>query len=181
MYQKNLSGFNAEQALRVASRTLKSLNRNHFFSIEEIENFTQDTAIKAFEAWDRFDPERDFDAWVAVIARNHYLNEKKKSWRHCTFSLDAFPDLLDYSSDPEEIYLRNERSQAILSAISEMPADRREIVDFLADEKKPRHIAAECGCSANAASIRVSRVRDQITASLRGTPAGDLIKRRPAA
>lgn len=47
-------------------------------SKEMAEDLTQDVFLKAFDAFERFDPEKSKSSWIFTIARNHLINQMQK-------------------------------------------------------------------------------------------------------
>ena len=179
MIQQNtkFAGFNAEAALRVAATTLHSLNKRGFFSSDELKDQVQMTAIKALEAWDRFDPSRaSFATWISVIARNTFYNEARKSWKRNRVSIDLAGDFVDYGQDPESLFIRGERGEAVMTVFESYRGTNRDILEGLADGKKPRHLAGELSLAPSVITARSCRLRKEIAAGLQGTPADDFLK-----
>ena len=194
---KKFAGFNAEAALRVAATTLQFLNKEGscssdelkedfsssdelkegFFSSDELKDQIQITAFKALEAWDRFDPSKaSFSTWISVIARNTFYNEARKFWKRNRVSFDLVENFGDYGQNPETLYIRGERGEAIMTVIESYQGTNRAILEGLADGKKPRHLAEELPLPVNSITIRSCRLRKEIAARLDGTPADDLLK-----
>ena len=171
------AGFNAEAALRVATTTLHSLNKSGFFSSEELNDQIQITVLKALEAWDRFNPSRaSFATWISVIARNTFYSEARKSWKCNRVSIDIVKGFIDHNQNPEILYIRGERGKAIMTILESYRGINRAILEGLADGKKPRHLDEELPLSANSITTRSCRLRKEIAARLKGTPADDLLK-----
>ena len=87
---------------------------------EDAEDLLQDTIMKIYLGWDRFDPETNFRAWASRIMLNTHINNetRKRENVSCDFSsggCDAVVALspaaadysLNYSDSPEKIFFFN--------------------------------------------------------------------------
>lgn len=99
---------------------------------EDAEDLYQDTVMKIYQGWSRFDPETNFRAWSSRIMLNTHINNttRHKENVSCDFSTGACDnalavaptvteDALNYSDSPEKIffytYIDNDLQEALYS------------------------------------------------------------------
>jgi RNA polymerase sigma-70 factor (ECF subfamily) len=80
------------------------------------EDLVQDIFIKAFEAFDRYDPTISQSAWIYMIARNHLINEMAK--RRPGVPLEEVEDSILVSIDARERLALRDDEQRLLQSIS---------------------------------------------------------------
>lgn len=97
----------------------------------EAEDAAQETFLRAYMNLTRYDPGRSFKTWLLSIASNHCIDRLRRR-RLTWLSLDEpLPANLALSSDepePEEVTIRDERSQAIQALLNELSTDYRAAV-----------------------------------------------------
>jgi len=103
---------------------------------EEAEDILQNVFIKTYRNIHHFDISRKFSSWIYRIAHNeaiNYLKRKNKryivSWEDITTSKDK----IDTASDDEsmdEIWLHEEITEEIDSALEKLPKQYRQILDM---------------------------------------------------
>ncbi len=140
----------------------------------EAEDATQEAFLRAYANLHRYDPSRSFRTWLLSIASNHTIDRLRKR-RMVMLSLDDEPTAarLALSSDsplPEQVTLRNERSQAIQTLLDRLTPDYRSAIvlrywyDFSYVE-----IAEVTGTTESAVKSRLFRAR-RMLADLIETP-----------
>jgi RNA polymerase sigma-70 factor (ECF subfamily) len=102
---------------------------------EDALDLTQEIFLKVFQALDRFNPEFKFSTWLFRIAGNAAIDQlRKKRPRTVPLEIrnaDGIVSSPEYkSAEPDPLgRLRNvERGDAIQQAISELPAEFRELI-----------------------------------------------------
>jgi RNA polymerase sigma-70 factor, ECF subfamily len=102
----------------------------------EAEDITQETFLKAWKSFKKFDPNKNFKTWLFTIARNttfDYLRKRK----NISFSrLDApegeggsFSETIpDIEPLPDEMFERKELGKEVEKALSQIRQDFREII-----------------------------------------------------
>lgn len=90
------------------------------------EDLVQDVFLKAYEAYDRFDPERGESAWIYTIARNHVINSMAKE-RPQT-DLEEVLDSRTVSEDGRERIALRDDERRLLDAIDMLPPDEAKLV-----------------------------------------------------
>lgn len=102
----------------------------------DAEDLVQDTYLKAFRAFEQFEPGTNFKAWIFKILTNNYINRFRKDKRTPdSISMDDTPDFYLYdkvmdkdaqsSENPEREFLRKFIAGDIKRAIGDLPDDYR--------------------------------------------------------
>lgn len=102
----------------------------------DAEDLVQDTYLKAFRAFEQFEPGTNFKAWIFKILTNNYINRFRKDKRTPdSISMDDTPDFYLYdkvmdkdarsSENPEREFLRKFIADDIRRAIGDLPDDYR--------------------------------------------------------
>jgi RNA polymerase sigma-70 factor, ECF subfamily len=117
----------AEQLYRIALRLTGSP--------QSAEDLVQDTYLRAFRAWQSYKPGTNLAAWLATIMRNANLDElRRQSRRPVQEPLDDDGDyylynrLAEAGPQPQDEVLARLGSRAILSALTDVPENFREVV-----------------------------------------------------
>ena len=130
----------------------------------ESEDMVQETFTQALKHADRFDASKSFGAWLRGIARNVYLEHRRKSLRLVPLN-DATLDQLDVAAaaseemhtNPGYTESRLEALRGCLKLLSQRAADviqRRYL-----SEQSSKNISAALGMSVTAVDLVVSRTR----------------------
>ncbi|HEU0050764.1 MAG TPA: sigma-70 family RNA polymerase sigma factor [Patescibacteria group bacterium] len=90
------------------------------------EDLTQDIFLKAFEAFDRYDPSVSQVSWLYTIARNHLINEYAK--RRPGVDLEDIEGTLEASEDLRAAYATRHDEQSLLEAIGRLPSDDGQLI-----------------------------------------------------
>jgi RNA polymerase sigma-70 factor (ECF subfamily) len=123
----------------------------------DAQDLTQETFLRAFNAFDRLRPGSNPRAWLYKIATNCARSAWRKARRHRTadaVEIDILPDGKDPT--PEQHALDGHRDQALRAALSQLPAKQRAAVTLrhLQDLDYPA-IAEALGCSNESARANV--------------------------
>jgi RNA polymerase sigma-70 factor (ECF subfamily) len=95
---------------------------------ELAEEATQQTFVRAWQAADQFDPNRDMGPWLATIARHAAIDVVRREARRPTTALDALGDadraVVVRPPDPETL----DAMWRVRAAIDELPTEEATIV-----------------------------------------------------
>jgi RNA polymerase sigma-70 factor (ECF subfamily) len=91
-------------------------------------DLTQDIFLKAFEAFERYDPARGEVAWIYTIARNHISNAYAKV--RPTTDLEEVEDHIRVSTDARETSVTRDEEKRLLAAILELPSDDAQLISM---------------------------------------------------
>src|SRR3989339_1429466 len=117
-------------------RLISSLIRRMVKDEDDVEDLTQETFIKSFNAMDTFQFGYSFSAWIYRIASNNCIDFLRKK-RFQTVSLsqplyeaedDYFLQLEDPTYRPDTNFIANEKKAVINEAIEKLPGSYREII-----------------------------------------------------
>jgi RNA polymerase sigma-70 factor (ECF subfamily) len=129
------------------------------------EDLVQDTLLKAYRSWDRFQPGTSARAWLLAIMRNTFINLYRREKRE-PITLDL--DKLDFQpvpaeaeeSDPEGAFFDKIVDERILRALDTLPLDFREVLVLSDVEGLPyAEIAQALGIPAGTVKSRLFRAR----------------------
>ncbi|KAA0207017.1 RNA polymerase sigma factor [Candidatus Uhrbacteria bacterium] len=90
------------------------------------EDLVQDIFLKAYEAYDRFDPSRGQSAWIYTIARNHVINAMAKE--RPQVDLEDVIDSRTVSEDGRELLKLRDDERRLLDAIDGLPEEDAKLV-----------------------------------------------------
>jgi RNA polymerase sigma-70 factor (ECF subfamily) len=140
---------------------------NHAFWLTrnqgEAEDLLQETFTKALRAFDSFQPDTNFKAWIFRILRNTFLTTRAGIAASRTVFLEDHPDTLDITASgltPEDILLRLDNQAAIHTALDQLQPPLREAL-LLSDveEIKYKDIALILDVPIGTVMSRISRAR----------------------
>ncbi len=156
-----------------AYRFLYGLTNNR----AEAEDLTQDTFVRAFNAYHTYDPSRPFRAWLHRIAYTQfvdnvrkYKNKKSLSIESCIENGDGGMlglELPDNTHDPEWMMEQTAFSEEVDSALNTLPAEFRSTI-LLCDVHNLSYeeIAQTMRCSMGTVRSRLHRGRKMLRSAL---------------
>jgi RNA polymerase sigma-70 factor (ECF subfamily) len=179
----NLIGWGAggRRVTEFEREALVHLDALHHFALRltrnraEAEDVVQETCLRAFRAFDRFDPGTNCRAWLFTILRNVFLNRVRSQERDVLEtdlgSLDAVEPTVDNRverSSPEEQFLQSVLHGDVDRAIQTLPLMFREAVVLVDLEGSSYREAAEVlGCPLGTVMSRLFRGRALLRRALR--------------
>lgn len=97
---------------------------------QDAEDATQETFLRAYRFFDRFDPNRPFAPWVKRIAVNVCLNHMAR--RPTPYSLDAdgAPPPPDAAPGPEARTLQRDLSRRVRAEVLALPPRYRAVIEL---------------------------------------------------
>ncbi len=123
---------------------------------ERAKDLTQEIFLKAFQAFERYEPERGARAWIFTIARNHVYNAYAAQKE--TTSLDEVEgqSALHVSYlDPHEA---NEQERTLVTALEQLPEEEAELIrQKYLEGWSFEELAKSCGKTAGALRIQAMR------------------------
>ena len=142
---------------------------NHAFWLtrnqSEAEDLVQETFSKALRAFDSFQPDTNFKAWIFRILRNTFLTSRTGIATSRTVFLEDHPDTLDTvaSPTPEDTLIRLDNQAALYLALEQLQPQLREVL-LLCDveEIKYKDIAAILDVPIGTVMSRISRARSTL-------------------
>jgi RNA polymerase sigma-70 factor (ECF subfamily) len=138
---------------------------------EEAEDLVQETYAKALKGFASFQLGTNFRAWMYRILRNTFLTSRTGLRATATVPLDPEddgPELAVANATPESLFLQRSNSQAVQSAIEQLPVHYREVL-LLCDveEMSYQEIAEALAIPIGTVMSRLSRARRSLRDHLR--------------
>jgi RNA polymerase sigma-70 factor (ECF subfamily) len=129
----------------------------------EAEDLVQETFTKALRAFDSFQPDTNFKAWIFRILRNTFLTTRAGIAASRTVFLEDHPDTLDTTASgptPEDTLIRLDNEAALHTALEHLQPLLREVL-LLCDveEIKYKDIALILDVPIGTVMSRISRAR----------------------
>ncbi|MAT72487.1 MAG: RNA polymerase subunit sigma [Planctomycetaceae bacterium] len=128
-------------------------------SWSDAEDVLQETSVRLWEQFDRFEPGTSFGAWACTVARYMVLAYREKTGR----------DRLQFDADLLERIAREvdrsaganaQRAEALVQCLDEVSETNRQLLALCyASDLRIKDVAERIKRSANATYIAVSRVR----------------------
>lgn len=141
----------------------------------EAEDLVQDTCLRAFRNFHRFDPGTNCRAWLFMILKNVFLNRLRQTSRETPLEDAAGPDSYAQSAtapgwasdNPEEEFFQTVLHGDVDRALKSLPLVFREAV-VLADLEgfSYREISEVFGCPVGTVMSRLSRGRNLLRQAL---------------
>lgn len=133
------------------------------------EDLTSETFYRAMRAIDGFRGDSSLKTWLLRIARNLYLNRKRRDER--SSSLDELEEkgiaTAAEDPDPESRMIREEESDMVRRALRELSEEDRSILLLSAEEELScREIGEVLGISVTAVKTRLFRARRRLAGFL---------------
>jgi RNA polymerase sigma-70 factor (ECF subfamily) len=161
-----VSGVRSEEFEQLALPLLPSLynhaswlTRNH----AEAEDLVQETFSKALRAFDSFQAETNFKAWIFRILRNTFLTSRTGIATSRTVFLEDHPNVLDTTDEsptPEDNLIRLDNQAALERALDQLePALREALLLCDVEEVKYKDIALILDVPIGTVMSRISRAR----------------------
>ena len=137
-------------------------SRNH----AEAEDLVQESISKALRAFDTFQQDTHFKAWIFRILHNTFLTSRTNIATSRTVFLEDQSDVFEISDDgptPEDTLIRLDNLAAINDALDRLPPSLREVL-LLCDgeEMKYRDIALILDVPIGTVMSRISRARHSL-------------------
>lgn len=88
---------------------------------ELAQDLTQDVFMKAFQAFERYDPAISQSSWIYTIARNHVINQLAKT--RPGVDLEEIEGSIFASADFREAYATNLEEKKLMEAIGTLPKE----------------------------------------------------------
>lgn len=163
----------------------ESLNLHNFFTHEELEDIAADTACKAVQYLESYDPDKKgLFTWEYKIA----MNCVKDAVAYKLKRMDISHSFYEICGDYEEVNLsevvtdkkkgvcgemdelldedrdldRKEFFKAVKCCTDKLSGKNKAFYEMMVEGIKPKRMAEETGCTAGAASMRVFKIRKEL-------------------
>ena len=152
-------------------------------------DLVQETMMRAFLAWSRFEPGTNCRAWLFRILTNAFINVYRKRRRYQRVATEHRDDMVDaihgdagaYACSPEEVVAGATLGDEVAAALGTLDEGYREVVE-MADLHgiRYRDIASKLGVPVGTVMSRLFRARRRLEKQLAGFAAADYGIRRAA-
>lgn len=167
-----------EREARPHLGVLRANARRLTASDADADDLVQDTMVRAYRYYDRFEEGTNFKAWLFQIQRNVFVNRYRREQRErAAFTDTAQPSIQDRCMSQASIrnglatdanVERPEVAQAIQDALASLPEQARNIVMRAdVDGWSYKEIAAEMGTPIGTVMSRLHRARKTLQSSLK--------------
>lgn len=137
---------------------------------QEAEDLTQEIFLKLFNSLAKYDKNKNFTAWLLTLAKNHLIDQYRKTKRERKERDDFDEHLLaaGAQSDPEKNVLRKETQEKVWKGLNSLSAEVRMTL-ILRDiqGKSYEEIAGILSLPSGTVKSRVNRGRLQLAKILR--------------
>lgn len=174
-----------DQALRHLGALRAAAGRYAPRERADAEDLVQETLLRAFSAWDRFEPGTDCRAWLLRILTNSFINGYRRARRERTLQhLDdplVCPLRRRAARQPELALMDRLLADEVVAAIDALPLEFRRVV-VLADLAGAtyREIAEQLGIPIGTVMSRLYRGRKLLEGRLKGYASEQGVVRRAA-
>jgi len=150
-----------ERLIRQYGDSLLRMCCLYLHDLQLAEDAVQDTYIKVYRRWDTFKGKSSEKTWITSIAINVCKSRLRSSWYNMM--------LFRGEQKKEPFYEDKIKDDTILNEIAELKPKYREVILlFYYQELKIKEIAAVLKLTESAVTVRLSRAREQLRASLKG-------------
>lgn len=152
-------------------------------------DLVQETMLRAYLAWSRFEHGSNCRAWLFRILTNSYINVYRKRKRHKQFAIvrredtvrAVYGDAKGVAHDPATEIMQRELGDEVTEALAALGDDQRKVIE-MADlgGVRYRDIAKKLGVPLGTVMSRLHRARKQLAKKLSAFAANDYGIRRAA-
>ncbi len=131
------------------------------------EDITQETFYKAMQRIDSFRGDCSLTTWLCRIARNQYLNQRKRQARAQDLMQQHPPETLNADSAEQEV-IRREQASEIIAAIQKLEEPYKEVFSLRTfSELSFREIGKEFGKNESWARVTYHRAKIKVKEELK--------------
>jgi RNA polymerase sigma-70 factor, ECF subfamily len=147
---------------------------------QEAEDAAQESFWRAYQALQRYDPQRSFITWLLSIAA-HYCIDQQRRRRLPTFSMDLITEEIvhDGAPNPESVASQLEQDRMLHHLMSQMkPQDRAALVLRYWYDFSDQEIGQALNLSVSAVKSRLHRARLSLAENWRNVQSENIIEER---
>lgn len=171
-----------EQLARAQMGPLYSMAMRLTRQPQEAEDLVQETLLRAYRFFDKFEQGSNFKAWLFKILKNSFINRYRKAMSQPdTVDFGAIEEGLEHlvdttfrggavgSKDPERSFMDGLVDGEIEAALAELPEEYRMVLLMsVVEEMTYQEIASALSCPIGTVMSRLHRARRQMQAKLSG-------------
>jgi RNA polymerase sigma-70 factor (ECF subfamily) len=135
----------------------------------EAEDAAQETFWRAYQALNRYDPNRSFITWLLSIAAHLCIDQQRKR-KVPIVEMDEYEDfdIADHSPQPESVLIRNQEEERIAAGLARLgELDRASIILRYWQGLSEEEIASTLFLTVSAVKSRLHRSRLQLATVLK--------------
>ncbi len=135
----------------------------------EAEDAAQETFWRAYQALNRYDPNRSFITWLLSIAAHLCIDQQRKR-KVPVIEMDEYEDfdIADHSPQPESVLIRNQEEERIAGGLAQLgDLDRAAIILRYWQGLSEEEIATTLSLTVSAVKSRLHRSRLQLSGLLK--------------
>lgn len=158
-----------QRILREYAPMAYRLARSHEADHDLAKDLAQDILVAVWRAWPAFKQQCSERTYVARIAHHRivtHITRHASRPRH----VDLPEDLCSSGPTPEELAIRSDAHEALMTAIRRLPIAYREVAILLLEGLTMTEVAETLGLTQNAVSIRGVRARHMLRELLKESP-----------
>ncbi len=123
---------------------------------------------KAMLNWDQWQPGTRLDSWVFRIARNHWIDDRRRA--HNRMGHDDIGEMLDLAGDDGQAVVEaNDTARMVRAAVDSLPPEQRDVVALvMLEEMSYREAADALGLPIGTVMSRLSRAKAALAKRMSG-------------
>ena len=165
---KTTDPFNFDEAAVLQMENIRRIGLRRLRNRSEIDDFVQETLLRAYAKRGQLRDEAKFDRWVAVIARNLAAEWNRKRREQ---PIDEIPETPDFRT-PHDALEEAEERQRLHRAMGRLNEDDREMLRArYFDEASYEELQERHGLSYSAVGFRLHRAKARLRKLLTSTAA----------
>jgi RNA polymerase sigma factor (sigma-70 family) len=152
------------QQERVVERTYSRVRASvHHVAGQESPDCVQEAYARAITS----DVALDAEPWLKTVAKRIAIDKVRRRHEYASGAPVELEGLIrDHDGDPQEAFVRAERSAEVRKALEKLPDRYREALMTYAEEDSPAAVARRLGLSSSAAWTLLSRARSRLRLQL---------------
>ena len=149
--------------LRAHDRRLATYVHSCVPSWADAEDILQETSVRLWEQFDRFELGTNFGAWACTVAKYVIMSHREKKSRDKLHFSQEVIDLIEQQID-KSLTDSDARLEALPQCVAELSEGNRQLLALCYDsELKIKDVADRLNRTANATYLAVSRVRQWLS------------------
>lgn len=138
---------------------------------QEAEDAAQETFWRAYQAMNRYDPQRSFITWLLSIAAHYCIDQQRRRKMVHVPMDDVFEEIIpDGSPSPESMVNRSEEEKLLHNLLSKLgPQDRAALILRYWYDMSEQEIAQTLSLTVSSVKSRMFRARQQLAKSWQTT------------
>ena len=123
---------------------------------------------KAMLNWDQWQPGTRLDSWVFRIARNHWIDDRRRA--HNRMGHDDIGEMVDLAGDDGQAVVEaNDTARMVRAAVDSLPPEQRDVVALvMLEEMSYREAADALGLPIGTVMSRLSRAKAALAKRMSG-------------